>query len=327
MRIASLVDQQDGSTAGFVRLGNVLAVGVLAIFLARLYGLVFGPVFNGAGIEPDPSAFQLLASSGLAYSSAQAGLIVLAAAALVVRFNPPHDGLRSTLYFSSVIIFVGSVAPLVSLVFSDTRVSIYDSDQLTTALLFGPGIAAAQAVAAVMTLRYEREANRVPNIAVIGLLFSVAIRLPSGYSQNRGLSTEGAGGLATYLSGVANFDWIALMAAALLVSLTGWVQNLRKLVITVSLLSFLLALAYLVAATAIEPGDPQFHSATATFSAPSVLLASMMAAGLALWPFVTSAPATEPSDYGESDFSAAEDDEIDDFADIRDTAGIYDLDD
>ena len=71
--IASLVHQQNQNIYGFRRLRNLLAYGVLAIYLARLYALAFGHALNDPPIDSTPAALQSLTSTGILYWTARGG--------------------------------------------------------------------------------------------------------------------------------------------------------------------------------------------------------------------------------------------------------------
>jgi hypothetical protein len=149
--------------------------------------------------------------------------------------------------------------------------------------------------------------------------------LGAGLVVEPAINAEGTSRVAGYLSGVSYLDWKATMAPAQLVAITGWARFLRLLAITTALISVVLAFAYLLVATAIEDGEPQFESATAALAAPTALLAGLMAGGMALWPFITRPSGiTEAADEEGIGVDAL--DYIGDFDDIRDVSGLYDFD-
>lgn len=289
----------DENQYGFVWLADLLGLGVLAAYFARVYGLVFSPANNFVGIDDDPSQLRLLAAAGDIFFSMDAGLLVLVAAALVVRFRPRADGVRSVLKLTSWAILAGAVASIAGVALSDTSVSLYDSRDLNSMLLVTSGAVAVQSAAALVTLNLERRSERVPTVAVTALLVTCVMGLTSGVfadsSPLLNASHNGGGAvssteLAIDLSGAGSFPWLALVTAALLASVTGWAHMLRRRVAMVSVAAIGLAVAYLIVSMQADAFGDSFFPASAAFRAPVSIFAGIVSLGLAWMPFIRTEP-------------------------------------
>lgn len=273
-----------GWQGGYVWPANVMAVGLVGAYMARFYELVNLPA--STDLAPDPSAFRLLAQAGDVFRFGIGGLLVLVAAALIVRYRPPADGVRNAVGFSAVIVLAGSIGAVLSSVMFNDRVTLFDQGDWASSLLIGSGVQAVQAAVALGVLAYERDADQVPNIAVVGLLASSVMGLSSGvfieYSGSHELGDRAR--LAQYFSGGNNLDWMALMAAGLLVALTGRAVRLRGIVVLVAAATVAVALAFIVLSSIVTPDFAQF-SVSRELTAPSAILAAVVAGGIALIPF------------------------------------------
>ncbi len=273
-----------GQQVGYLWPAILLCVGLLVAYVARLFELVNQPELTT--IASDPSAVRLLAQAGEVFWRGHGGLFVLVAAALIVRYRPPMDGVRNAVRASSVIVLVGSVATVLSTALFDDSVSIWDRGDWVSSLLLGAGVPAVQAAVALVVLAFERRSAQVPTIAVAGLLASSVMGLSSGIFIGSPSSHEldDSMRIAQYFSGGDGMEWLPLLAAASLVAMTGQAGLLRGLVLSVAAATVVVTSSFVVLSSRITTDSDQFASSSG-LTAPAAILTAVIAAAIALVPF------------------------------------------